>query len=39
MLFFVIYLLNNRFKRDSGLFNNSNKLNCLDKGLDLSVIA
>jgi hypothetical protein len=37
-LLFVICLLDDRFKRDSGLFGSSNKLNRLGEGLDPSVI-
>jgi hypothetical protein len=38
VLFFIIGLLINRFKRDSKSVNNSNKLNHLSKYLDPSVI-
>jgi hypothetical protein len=38
MLLFVIYLLINKFKRDSKGINNSNKFNYLNKYLNLGVI-
>jgi hypothetical protein len=39
MLFFIIYLLINKFKRNSKGINSGNKFNYLSKCLNLSVIA